>query len=65
MTPNTMSSTVQCYFLTPAADVPNSSLPVLHYRNVLPHPRTEETVTEFLTSHGWEKRVRFPRRGVA
>lgn len=54
-----MSSAVRCYFLTPAADVPNSTLPVLHYQNVLPQPRTEETTTEFLTSHGWEKRVRF------
>lgn len=54
-----MSSAVRCYFLTPAADVPNSTLPVLHYQNVLPQPWTEDTTTEFLTSHGWVKRVRF------
>lgn len=53
-----MAFTVRCFFLTSATDVPNSNLPVLHYENVLPQPRTEETATEFLTSHGWEKRVR-------
>lgn len=54
-----MPFTVQCYFLTPATDVPNNNLPVLHYQNVLPQPLTEQTATTFLTSHDWEKRVCF------
>jgi hypothetical protein len=51
------TAAVQCYFLGPTADAPNSRLPVLHYRNVLPLPLSEESVTEFLTQHAWEKRV--------
>ncbi|KAF3805195.1 hypothetical protein GCG54_00010472 [Colletotrichum gloeosporioides] len=49
---------VQCYFLSPNEDAPNSRLPVLHYRNVLPEPRDEASVTDFLTRNRWEKRVR-------
>ncbi|KAF4963341.1 hypothetical protein FSARC_8628 [Fusarium sarcochroum] len=52
-----MCSSVECYLLPPTEDAPNSRLPILVYRNVLPHPRTEETATEFLTTHRWEKRV--------
>ncbi|WYZ42404.1 hypothetical protein EsH8_VI_000103 [Colletotrichum jinshuiense] len=47
---------VQCYFLSPNRDAPNSTLPVLHYRDVLPEPRGEESTTEFLTRNRWEKR---------
>lgn len=52
-----MGSSVECYLLPPTEDAPNSRLPILVYRNVLPHPRTEETATEFLTTHRWERRV--------
>ncbi|KAJ6098914.1 hypothetical protein N7467_000449 [Penicillium canescens] len=44
------------YYLQPTAHSPNSTLPVIHYRAVLPSPRTEECVTEFLTAGKWEKR---------
>ncbi|CAI0653664.1 unnamed protein product [Colletotrichum noveboracense] len=49
---------VQCYFLSPNKDAPNSRLPVLHYRDVLPEPRDEASVTDFLTRNRWEKRHR-------
>lgn len=49
--------TVQCYLLKGNSDVPNSPLPVIHYRNVLPEPRNEDSATEFLTRNLWEKRV--------
>lgn len=52
-----MSSSVECYLLAPTNDVPNSQLPVILYRDVLPEPRNEETTTQFLTAYGWEKRV--------
>lgn len=49
---------VEHFVLKPTPFVPNSPLPVVIYRNVLPHPRTEETVTEFLTRHNaWQKGV--------
>ncbi|KAJ4855288.1 cupin domain-containing protein [Trichoderma breve] len=51
-----MSLSVECYLLGPTNDAPNSRLPVIHYRNVLPQPQTEETTTQFLTRTGWEKR---------
>lgn len=35
---------------------PNSRLPVLIYRDVLPLPLSEDKTTEFLESHDWEKR---------
>src|ERR1700753_2165404 len=35
---------------------PNSSLPILIYRDCLPLPLSEEKVTEFLESHAWVKR---------
>ncbi|OHE98471.1 hypothetical protein CORC01_06262 [Colletotrichum orchidophilum] len=50
------SMEVECYLLSPTTDAPNSPLPVIHYRNVLPEPRDEDTVTEFLTRNRWEKR---------
>lgn len=45
------------YYLPATEHTPNNPLPVLHYRNVLPEPRTEDGVTKFLTAHKWEKRV--------
>lgn len=45
------------YSLPPTPHAPNNTLPVLHYRNVLPRPLTEDSVTELLTSNKWEKRV--------
>lgn len=53
-----MSTAVRCYFLNPTRDAPNNKLPVIHYSGVIPGPQTEESVTEFLTSNKWEKRVR-------
>ncbi|KAL4767068.1 hypothetical protein BDW60DRAFT_227067 [Aspergillus nidulans var. acristatus] len=47
---------VDTYFLPPTPYAPNSQLPVLHYRNVLPSHPSEETVTQFLTANQWEKR---------
>lgn len=52
-----MPPSVECYLLAPTNDVPNSQLPVILYRDVLPEPRNEETTTKFLTAYGWEKRV--------
>ncbi|KAL4784419.1 hypothetical protein BJX76DRAFT_367627 [Aspergillus varians] len=45
------------YYLPPTEHTPNNSLPVLHYKNVLPLPRTEEETTKLLTAHKWEKRL--------
>lgn len=56
--PITMSEAVHCYFLPPTRDAPNSRLPVLHYQDVLPFPRDEESAKVFLTAHEWEHRVR-------
>jgi hypothetical protein len=47
------------FILQPTPYSPNSSLPVLLYRNVLPDPCTEESATAFLTANAWEKRVSF------
>lgn len=44
------------YQIPPNEFAPNSSLPVLIYRDVLPLPLSEDKVTEFLESHDWEKR---------
>ncbi|KAL4948473.1 hypothetical protein BDW69DRAFT_176397 [Aspergillus filifer] len=49
-------SSVQTYFLPPTPHAPNSGLPVIHYRGVLPEPLTEEKATESLTKNKWEKR---------
>ncbi|KAH6962835.1 hypothetical protein DER45DRAFT_551930 [Fusarium avenaceum] len=59
-----MGSSVECYLLPPTEDAPNSRLPILVYRNVLPYPRTEETATEFLTTHRWEKRGTWGHIGI-
>ncbi|KAF5528644.1 Uncharacterized protein CGCA056_v000124 [Colletotrichum aenigma] len=55
---------VQCYFLSPNEDAPNSRLPVLHYRDVLPEPRDEASVTDFLTRNRWEKRGTWGHIGI-
>ncbi|KAL5366688.1 hypothetical protein BJX96DRAFT_180958 [Aspergillus floccosus] len=44
------------FYLPPTLHSPGSTLPILHYRDDLPHPRTEETASKFLTAHTWEKR---------
>ncbi|KAG8406567.1 hypothetical protein J3459_018651 [Metarhizium acridum] len=59
-----MAQSVQCYYLPPNSDVPNSPLPVLHYRGVLPSDATEDMVTKFLTANTWEKRVRDREEGL-
>lgn len=47
------------YKLLPTRHCPNSVLPVLVYRNVLPEPRTEESVSTWLQRHGgWVKKAR-------
>lgn len=52
-----MAQIVKCYFLPATADAPNSRLPVLHYRNVLPSPLCEASAVQFLTKNEWEHRV--------
>lgn len=47
------------YTLPSTAHVPNSPMPVLVYRNVLPMPRTMEIAQEFIESHGWSRQVGF------
>lgn len=44
------------YRIPPNEYAPNSRLPVLIYRDVLPLPLSEDRTTAFLESHGWEKR---------
>ncbi|KAL4800752.1 hypothetical protein BDV19DRAFT_375432 [Aspergillus venezuelensis] len=51
-----MTTTPNTYYLPRTKHTPNNPLPVLHYKNVLPEPRTEEAVTEFLTANKWRKR---------
>lgn len=46
------------FFLQPTKHSPNSPLPILLYRNVLPQPYSEATTTKFLEANDWEKRVR-------
>ncbi|KAL4799462.1 hypothetical protein BDV19DRAFT_400729 [Aspergillus venezuelensis] len=48
-------ASIQTYFLGPTSHAPNSGLPIIHYRGVLPEPLTEESVTEFLTRDRWGK----------
>lgn len=45
------------FILQPTEHSPNSPLPILLYRNVLPQPYTEATTTKFLEANDWEKRV--------
>ncbi|OCT49062.1 cupin domain protein [Cladophialophora carrionii] len=46
----------EIHHLQPNAYAPNSDLPVLIYRDVLPLPVNESTATTFLEGHGWERR---------
>lgn len=48
----------ETYLIPPTAYVPNSPLPVLVYRDVLPGPRTEASVQKFIQGNGWERKVR-------
>ena len=49
----------EVYYLQPTACAPNSPLPYLVYRNVLPQPLTEASTAEFLEASGcWKKTVR-------
>jgi hypothetical protein len=45
------------YYIPTTPHCPNSELPVLVYRNILPSPPDEPTVSEFLQKHEWEKKV--------
>jgi hypothetical protein len=51
-----MPTDPEIHHLEPNAYAPNSELPVLVYRDVLPLPLTETTATTFLEGHGWERR---------
>ncbi|WYZ35452.1 hypothetical protein EsH8_X_000099 [Colletotrichum jinshuiense] len=44
------------YSVRPTAHCPNNVLPVLVYRNVLPEPYNEETVSDYLQRYGWVKK---------
>lgn len=46
------------YWLSPTINVPNSPLPALVYRNVLPAPLESQSATDLCDGNGWEKRVR-------
>ena len=48
-----VSASTEVYFLKPTTHVPNSSLPVLIYRHVLPDPLSEATAIEHLEKHQW------------
>lgn len=50
------------YILPPTPHVPNSPLPVLVYRNVLPPSLTVDSVQKFIERNGWKRQVgTFPR----
>ncbi|KAL1972593.1 hypothetical protein VTN31DRAFT_7007 [Thermomyces dupontii] len=51
-----MATEPEIYYCGPTRFVPNSRLPILIYRNVLPQPITEETTGEFLEKNNWVKR---------
>ncbi|KIM93785.1 hypothetical protein OIDMADRAFT_61419 [Oidiodendron maius Zn] len=50
------TSSPEQYHLKPTPHVPNSDLPVLVYRNVLPKPYEEDSASHFLEANNWEKR---------
>lgn len=52
-----MTQIVKSYLLPATADAPNSRLPVLHYRNVLPSPLSEDSAIQFLMQNEWDHRV--------
>ena len=43
----------QVYWTKPTQYCPNSKLPVLVYRNVLPEDLTEDTIRQFIESNNW------------
>lgn len=43
------------HFIPPNKHSPNSVLPVLIYRHVLPLPLSQERTTSFLEANGWVK----------
>lgn len=45
------------YILPATMYCPNNEMPVLIYRNVLPSPRTEESVQEWIEKNGWLRAV--------
>ncbi|KAH8891441.1 hypothetical protein GQ53DRAFT_686983 [Thozetella sp. PMI_491] len=55
---------VECFTLASTAYVPNNILPVIVYRDVLPKPHCEETTSEFLEAHEWEKKGYWGAIGV-
>ncbi|KAH8730025.1 hypothetical protein GQ44DRAFT_473261 [Phaeosphaeriaceae sp. PMI808] len=51
-----MTAEPEQYPLPPTTNVPNSPLPALIYRNVLPSPCDSESAKELCEANGWEKR---------
>lgn len=47
------STSPEVYFLKPTSHVPNSFLPVLIYRHVLPEPLSEATAIEYFEKNQW------------
>lgn len=45
------------YVLPATKYCPNNEMPVLIYRNVLPSPRTEKSVQEWIEKNGWLRAV--------
>ncbi|KAK2473662.1 hypothetical protein H9L39_13622, partial [Fusarium oxysporum f. sp. albedinis] len=45
------------YFLPPTEYCPNSKMPVLVYRNVLPSPRTIDSAQTWIEKNGWLRAV--------
>ncbi|KAJ3545676.1 hypothetical protein NM208_g2399 [Fusarium decemcellulare] len=50
-----MAPTPEVYHFAQTRSVPNSKLPVLVYRDVLPRPHNEKTIEEFLERNQWLK----------
>lgn len=48
--------TPEQYMIPPNKYAPNSRLPILLYRDILPLPLSEEKTTIFLEANDWEKR---------
>lgn len=58
--PYTMTPTPEVYYCSQTSFVPNSRLPVLLYRNVLPRPLSEETAKQCLEQNQWLHGVQSP-----
>ncbi|VUC34752.1 unnamed protein product [Clonostachys rosea] len=52
---NSSMAPPECYYLAPTKHVPNSPLPLLVYRDVLPKPITAESCQEMVEGHGWTR----------